>query len=455
MNSLTLAEDHAELDDDILVVSEERAVEQAFDALNLRRLHQWLWVAVVVAGMYTPVLLGEGRWVQGGLSLAVMVANLVLIRCRQAPWMSRDPRQALAAVFLANLLAIQVFHAETGGGLGAWWVLAPFMAARFRLRPGETVTLYLAQYGLVVVRLFAQALVTRDKLPLVEVALFLFFAYLPAAGLSLFLSRRYQGRFLARWRGAADLHRDRLRMKQELEYAREIQLSMLPRGAPKVGWLEVAALSLPATEVGGDYYDYFPIGADKLAIVVGDVTGHGVASGLVLSGVRSSLNLLQDDLDRPHEILTRLNTMLKRTSTPRMLMTLAIAVVDHRAGTLRVATAGHPPILVARTGGEVIEVGAGSCPLGALRRARYQEHAVSLAAGDVILLYSDGLVEAVSDDGELYGWERLGASLRRHAAAASANAVRDGLLRDVWDFKGDQAQLDDLTMVVARYLPGD
>jgi hypothetical protein len=449
-----MADDHAELDDDILAVSEERAVEQAFDALNLRRLHQWLWLAVVVAGMYTPVLLGEGRWVQAGLSCAAMVANLVLLRSRQAPWMIRDPRQALVAAFLANLLAIQVFHADTGGGLGAWWVLAPLIATRFRLRPGETVTLYLAQYALVVVRLFAQALVTRDSLPFAEATMFLVFAYLPGAGLSLFLSRRYQRRFLSRWRGAADLHRDRLRMKQELEYAREIQLSMLPRGAPEVGWLEVAALSLPATEVGGDYYDYFPIGDGKLAMVVGDVTGHGVASGLVLSGVRSSLNLLQDDLDRPHEILARLNTMLKRTSTPRMLMTLGIAVIDHAAGTLRVATAGHPPILVARAGGEVLEVGMGSCPLGALRRARYEQQAIDLAAEDVVLLYSDGLVEAVNDDGELYGWDRLGASLRLHAAAPTVNAVRDGLLRDVWDFKGDQRQLDDLTMVVARYLPG-
>jgi sigma-B regulation protein RsbU (phosphoserine phosphatase) len=261
-------------------------------------------------------------------------------------------------------------------------------------------------------------------------------------------SRRLETRFLTRWRAESARNRDRLRMKQELEYAREIQLSMLPRQAPRLEWLDVAALSLPATEVGGDYYDYFVLDRDRLAVVVGDVTGHGVASGLVLSGVRSSLNLLHDEMARPGAVLDRVNLMLKRTSAPRMHMTLAVALLDRISGTAVVATAGHPPALIRRRGGTVEEVGSGAFPLGAMEDARYVENRVEIGPGDVLLLYSDGLVETMDPTGDQFGWERLTALLEGLGEGLSAAQVREAVLREVWDFKDAAPQVDDVTMVV-------
>ena len=189
-------------------------------------------------------------------------------------------------------------------------------------------------------------------------------------------------------------------------------------------------------------------------MVVGDVTGHGVASGLVLSGVRSSLNLLREDMDRPSAVLDRVNLMLKRTSAPRMHMTLAVVVLDRNDGIATVATAGHPPVLLRRKDGAVEEVGTGSFPLGAIETARYREDRIVLAPGDLLLLYSDGLVETINRDGDQYGWDRLKEILRNLDGLPSANEIRDLILREVWDFKSGAAQVDDVTMVVVRCLAG-
>ena len=120
-------------------------------------------------------------------------------------------------------------------------------------------------------------------------------------------------------------------------------------------------------------YDYFSLGDGRLAIVIGDVTGHGVASGLVLSGVRFSLNLLSDELERLAEVLNRLNRMLKRTSTPRMLMTLGVAVLDRARGEVTVASAGHVPRRCWFGSGTArwSRVGHGALPLGAMETATY------------------------------------------------------------------------------------
>jgi sigma-B regulation protein RsbU (phosphoserine phosphatase) len=159
------------------------------------------------------------------------------------------------------------------------------------------------------------------------------------------LSQLERRRFLAVWRREHSRHRERLRMREEIEYARKIQLSMLPQGAPDLGWLDLAAASLPATEVGGDYYDYFQLGDSRLAVVIGDVAGHGLASGLVLSGVRSCLYMLEEDLASPLPVMDRLNHMVRRTTDKRTYVTLLCAVLDREEETLTVVTAGHPPVL--------------------------------------------------------------------------------------------------------------
>jgi len=434
--------------DDELLVGERTALNTFFDVANARRLGVALWLLASTIAIYAVVSFASGSITRGAIAGLVVIADLLLLRHRHSPSISRNIRQSAAAVLIGHLVVLQLFHGVATGGIGFWFVVFPMLATRFRLASGETVALFGSLYAVVAVRLVGESLVTRQSPPFLSLILYALL-FIVCFSISWALSRRLESRFLTRWRSESVRHRDRLRMKQELEYAREIQLSMLPRQAPKVDWLDVAALSLPATEVGGDYYDYFDLGTDRLAVVVGDVTGHGVASGLVLSGIRSSLNLLRDDMGRPSEVLDRVNKMLKRTSAPRMHMTLGVVVLDRAEGMATIATAGHPPVFLRRKGGEVLEIGSGSFPLGAIESARYHEDRVELGSGDLLLIYSDGLVEAMRPDGEQFGWSRLRAILESLDDSVSANEIRDLILRTVWDFKGDAEQIDDITMVVA------
>jgi len=443
--------DEASVTDDELMVGEQTALTTFFDVSNARRLGLTLWFLACTAAIYAVVMFASGSLTRGAVAGVVVIGDLFLLRYRDRPAISRNIRQTAAAVLIGHLLVFQIFHGAATGGIGFWFVFFPLIAARFRLASGETVALFGSLYAVVAVRLVGESLLTRQSPPFLSLILFALL-FLVFFSISWALSRRLETRFLTRWHSESDRHRDRLRMKQELEYAREIQLSMLPRQAPHLDWLDVAALSLPATEVGGDYYDYFDLGSDRLAMVVGDVTGHGVASGLVLSGVRSSLNLLREEMSRPSAVLERVNLMLKRTSAPRMHMTLAVVILDRKDCATTVATAGHPPVLIRRAEGGVVEVGSGSFPLGAIEGARYREERVALGPGDVLLLYSDGLVETIDPYGDQFGWDRLKRILENLDDNPTANEIRDEILREVWDFKSDAQQMDDVTMVVVRCL---
>lgn len=441
-----------EVPDELLLMGEQDAVDRHFDLLDLRRLTTLVWVLMAVLAVYALVGFASGRVITGGVAGALVVADLVLLRGLRRGTVALAVRPLVAAVLVGHMLALQAFHPiGNSDGLGLWFVVLPLLATRFRLATGEAVALYSSLYAVVVLRLVGEAVLSKQRPPFTAIAAFAL-VHLAAFALAWWWTRLQRRRFVGRWRAQSGRERDRLRMKQELEYAREIQLSMLPRQAPSIDWLDIAALSLPATEVGGDYYDYFALGGDRIAVVVGDVTGHGVASGLVLSGVRSSLNLLADELCDPGRVLARLNTMLKRTAARRMLMTLGVAVLDHGERTVAVATAGHPPVLTwSAVSGAVEEVGQSALPLGALAAAEYRHQRVRVAAGDALMLYSDGLPETTGESGEQYGFERLERAFRAAATAGhAARGIRDAVLRDLWEHKGDAEQVDDVTMVVIR-----
>ncbi len=433
--------------DDELMVGERTALNTFFDVANSRRLGFTLWILATTLAIYAIVGFESGSITRGAVAGLGVVTDLLLLRNRQSPGIARNIRQTVAAVLIGHLVIIQLFHGTASGGVGFWFAAFPLIAVRFRLASGETVALFVSLYAVVAARLVGESLITRQSPPFLSLILYVLL-FIVCFSVSWVMSRRLEDRFLTRWRSESARHRDRLRMKQELEYAREIQLSMLPRQAPNVDWLDVAALSLPATEVGGDYYDYFDLGSGRLAVVVGDVTGHGVASGLVLSGIRSSLNLLREEMGRPSKVLGRVNLMLKRTSAPRMHMTLGVVVLDRNENVATISTAGHPPVFLRRRSGEVVEIGSGSFPLGAMESASYVEDRVELEPGDVLLIYSDGLVEAMNSTGEQFGWNRLRSLLEGLDDGAHAKEIRDLILRTVWDFKENVEQIDDVTMVV-------
>lgn len=240
-------------------------------------------------------------------------------------------------------------------------------------------------------------------------------------------------------------------MRDELSDARQAQLSMLPREVPELGWIELAAVSIPATEVGGDYYDHVVLNEDSVALVAGDVAGHGMASGLVLAAVRGGLHLLREELGDPVASLIRLDRMVREVASSRMFVTLQIAVVERSPARVRVANAGHPVVLKLRASdGVVEELGSGATPLGVRLESDLEEAISPLESGDVLLLYSDGAIELGDDRGEPFGTEGLVKALQRAGRNTATRQIRDSILDSLNFFKGDAALQDDLTLLVAR-----
>ncbi|HXA16190.1 MAG TPA: PP2C family protein-serine/threonine phosphatase [Thermoanaerobaculia bacterium] len=242
--------------------------------------------------------------------------------------------------------------------------------------------------------------------------------------------------------------REQLRIRDELRFAREVQISMLPEAPPQLPWADVAGISLPATEVGGDYYDYFVVDG-RLAIVCGDVAGHGLASGITLSALRSGFTLLRDELLDPAHVLDRLQEVVAHSSRRRMMVTISVLLLDPGTQRATIASAGHPPLLhihASTRTPELIELFAP--PLGARLGDSVPQTVVPFTPGDIFVLHSDGIYETTNASGEEYSLERLGRIVA--ACNGTAEEIRDTVLRDLEQFRGAGAQEDDVTIVVVR-----
>ena len=240
---------------------------------------------------------------------------------------------------------------------------------------------------------------------------------------------------------------DRERLARELELAREIQESLLPDRHVRHGPVTVHATFRPATEVGGDYFDIIPLGDSRLVVVVGDVAGHGLHTGLIMASLKSSVAALIHEGYGGAELLQRVNRLLARDGSGRTMATLAVVEIDANDRRLRLTTAGHPPAyLLTDVGCE--ELMTSSLPLGnPLFEPVEVEHA--FPPDCLLVLYSDGLVEATGVDGEPFGYGRLAdllAASRRLGGGELPAAVLGALDRYV----GGRALEDDLTLVVVE-----
>ena len=236
----------------------------------------------------------------------------------------------------------------------------------------------------------------------------------------------------------------------ELETARNIQSSILPDLPPQVGGFDVAHTYLPATEVGGDFYDVLALEDGRLAVAVGDVAGHGVSSGLVMSMARSAL-AVQITFDPEVESVFRtLNRMIYQTARKRLLTTLCYAILDPKRREISYASAGHLyPYVVGREG-RVEPLESTAYPLGVRLTLAIETKVAKLEKGDTLFLFSDGLVEATSERStEPFGFDRLEQSLARHAGG-SVQGLRDGVLADLKKYTSGAARADDLTVLVLR-----
>ncbi len=241
------------------------------------------------------------------------------------------------------------------------------------------------------------------------------------------------------------------RLSGEIEIARQVLTGLLPSEAPKLEGFDIAAIIEPAFEVGGDYYDYIPLGNDRWALAMADVSGKGAPAALVVAAMRATLYALAKRELALRAIIQRANEFIHASTGPRAkYVTLFYAVLDAHARRFLYINAGHLPPIVLRQNGEVELLRSGGFPLGFFDNPRYFEQFVQLRTGDMVCLYTDGITEASDASDEEYGRTRLVALLReQQKASASASAICRAVLRDVTRHS-DGAPADDATLLIVR-----
>ena len=243
---------------------------------------------------------------------------------------------------------------------------------------------------------------------------------------------------------------EKQRMEEELSIARDLQMSMLPAVCPEIEGFKIAALSTPAREVGGDFFDFIEMEEEKVGFVIGDVTGKSVSGALVMSASRSVFRMLSEEQLSVGEIMIRANRRTKKDITSGMFVALLYAVLDAKDRTLSLCSAGQTqPIHLSSKTGEagLVETKGDTFPLGILEDAQYQETRVQLEPGDRLVFYTDGIVEAMNKQEEMFGFERL-LEVVQGARSMSADSLLKEILDRVNEFAGGAAQHDDLTVII-------
>lgn len=248
---------------------------------------------------------------------------------------------------------------------------------------------------------------------------------------------------------------ERERLEKEISLARDIQRTFLPSRLPKVAGWDLGVDWRTAREVGGDFYDIFKLGSDRLGMVIADVSDKGLPAALYMTVTRTMIRAFVRDIDSPARVLERVNQLLAADSQDGMFVTAVYAVLNLAQGTLTYANAGHNlPLLIHSGTREVEALPKGGMALGVVSRSKLTDHTLEVCPGDQLVFYTDGVSECFSPAGEIFGERHLVNALTS-APADSAQGVITHLNCVLDDFRGDAPLADDLTlMVVQRTLPG-
>lgn len=244
---------------------------------------------------------------------------------------------------------------------------------------------------------------------------------------------------------------ERERIKAEIDAANRIQGALLPAVEPTLDGAIVASHYRAASEIGGDYFDFLPLPEGRMGVAFGDVAGHGLTSGIIMAMAKSAL-LVQIGYDsRPRVVMQVLNDTVMKTAPRRMLMTFFYGLLDPASQSMTFSSAGHLDPYVWRAREKRLEaLSSWGFPLGVRRREGFAEHDVEFEAGDRLILYSDGFIEAVDDDGEPFGFDRFEQVIRT-SGARSAEEIRRALLEAVKKFTRNRPPEDDQTLVVIAF----
>jgi serine phosphatase RsbU (regulator of sigma subunit) len=240
------------------------------------------------------------------------------------------------------------------------------------------------------------------------------------------------------------------RLQSEIEIAASIQRNLLPKEGPRFRGVSFSAHFEPTASIGGDYYDVFNLDKSRLAVAIGDVSGHGLSTGLVMAMVKAAITTLVEEGADETSLFRRLNELVFRSTERRAFMTLAFTIFDLGTGMIRHTNAGHLYPYLLREGSLPIALESPSLPLGV--RSDISTHTVEmkLEEGDAIVYLSDGIVEAQDENGDPFGFDQL-ESLLGNSTDRSPDAIRDAILRAIAIHCGSKPADDDRTVMVLRF----
>jgi phosphoserine phosphatase RsbU/P len=236
-------------------------------------------------------------------------------------------------------------------------------------------------------------------------------------------------------------------LEKQVQMAADVQQRMIPHTPPKVPGIDLAAVYVPCFELGGDFYDFIPLQGDNTGLAIADVAGKGVPASLSMAAVRAALRAQVDNVYYLYEVVQRINLMVCRDTTPGEFVTLFYGVLDARNKRFTYCNAGHPPGLILR-GGKVIELASDNMVLGVDPTEQYMQSIVELKSKDILLLYTDGLPDAMNFKQEMFGRQRLQEAFK--AGGETAEEVSQHILWELRKFVGLAKRTDDVTMIVAK-----
>lgn len=244
------------------------------------------------------------------------------------------------------------------------------------------------------------------------------------------------------------------RIKQELQIARDVQQSFLPVKTPQFPNLELSAVCRPAYETGGDYYDFIPLDENRIAVTIGDVSGKGIQAAFYMTFVKGIIHSLCREISSPSELLKKANRLFCENARRGTFISLVYGIIDLEEHTFHFARAGHNPILRINSQNDIVEelqpkgIGIGLTKDDVFDN-NIEEIKLNLTTDDVLILYTDGIVEALNERHKFYGTKRLNELLKKHKRM-SAKSILEELTQDVYSYIGEAKQHDDMTMMVMK-----
>ena len=212
--------------------------------------------------------------------------------------------------------------------------------------------------------------------------------------------------------------KDNARVLHEFDVAKDMQAEMLPKKYPDISGVRIGAMSMPATEIGGDFYDFLDLGNGRFGLVVGDVSGHGVSAAMIMTVAISTIRYVADEKQSTNEVLARVNSRLKKDIRANMFVALFYGIFDSSTRRLYYTNAGLTMPYVLRNGDTWFLPRAPNTvrfPLGLVDSPNYEQLSIDLQSGDTLVLYTDGVVEAMDSNSQIYGFDRLAKSIKQNA----------------------------------------